>query len=54
MAAASSASGAVEDPRGIYVGGLPKHAEWQELKDHMKHLGGEDAFVAHHEVEWFH
>ena len=25
-----------DDGRGVYVGGLPKHAEWQELKDHMK------------------
>ncbi len=28
-----------DDGRGVYVGGLPKHAEWQELKDHMKYLG---------------
>ena len=27
------------DGRGVYVGGLPKHAEWQELKDHMKRPG---------------
>eukprot|EP00435_Cladocopium_sp_Y103_P015753 s1700_g3.t2 len=27
------------DGRGVYVGGLPKHAEWQELKDHMKTAG---------------
>ena len=28
-----------DDGRGVYVGGLPKHAEWQELKDHMKTAG---------------
>ena len=28
-----------DDGRCIYVGGLPKHAEWQELKDHMKTAG---------------
>lgn len=37
---AMMASAAVVDPdgRGVYVGGLPKHAEWQELKDHFKQL----------------
>eukprot|EP00440_Ansanella_granifera_P049387 gb/GFBE01053514.1/.p1 GENE.gb/GFBE01053514.1/~~gb/GFBE01053514.1/.p1 ORF type:complete len:170 (+),score=29.45 gb/GFBE01053514.1/:1-510(+) len=29
----------VEDKRAVFVGGVPKHAEWQELKDHMRTAG---------------
>lgn len=36
MAAGHGGPGVESDGRGVYVGGLPKHAEWQELKDHMK------------------
>lgn len=36
MAAGPGGPQVESDGRGVYVGGLPKHAEWQELKDHMK------------------
>ena len=39
MAAGHGGPGVESDGRGVYVGGLPKHAEWQELKDHMKRPG---------------
>ncbi|CAK9083235.1 Polyadenylate-binding protein 3 (AtPabN2) (AtPabN3) (Poly(A)-binding protein 3) (Nuclear poly(A)-binding protein 3) (Poly(A)-binding protein III) (PABIII) [Durusdinium trenchii] len=37
--AAAPGFAVADDGRGVYVGGLPKHAEWQELKDHMKTAG---------------
>ncbi|CAE7524980.1 PABN3 [Symbiodinium necroappetens] len=37
--ASAMANQVPDDGRCIYVGGLPKHAEWQELKDHMKTAG---------------
>ena len=26
----------VDDGRCVFVGGVPKQAEWQELQDHMR------------------
>ena len=46
----AAAAPPADDGRSVYVGGMPRHAEWQELKDHMRRsvgggAGGLSCFV---------